>query len=249
MIFFTPKPAFIRTAPQKRPYIGAIFVPGFICMFLHVFTARSEAGEAMHGYLHGGVIIDLIGQKGPTSKIHLLLLDILLLVLQCFMLAVSVEKDRLQIILIALSKPGSEHEIPVAELSTAQDYDNEERGFFRNEGINDDDFELQDLSDTSQNQVARSILGMEDERTNVQSTSQQAQEDDEILELFWSSMTTVSDFHILYNLRRQWQDYGIATGSTLRTYGYSTELTALTANRRINTPPAGLQQSVNSLNV
>src|SRR3954469_4316676 len=79
MMFLSPKPQFIPTAPIHRPYIGAIFAPNIICILLHILTARSEAGEAMRGYLHGGVIIDLIGQKGPTSKFHLVVLDLLVL--------------------------------------------------------------------------------------------------------------------------------------------------------------------------
>ncbi|POS84873.1 hypothetical protein EPUL_002686, partial [Erysiphe pulchra] len=239
MIFFTPKPAFIRPAPQQRPYIGAIFIPGITCILLHIFTARSEATEAMRGYLHGGVIIDLIGQKGPTSKIHLILLDILLLVLQCFMLSVRVEEDRLQTILTILSRSSSK----MADLTVIQDYDAEERGIIRDEIVADNSLELEQIAGPSssnshdpQPMINREIGPV------TESSSQLMQEDDETLELFWSGMATVCDFHILYNLRKQWRDYGNATGSALQTVGYSAEFAAITANRRISAATARLQQ-------
>jgi hypothetical protein len=106
LIFLTPKPASVPgVAPTHRPWVYVILGPNLICMLLHIFTSRSEAGEAMRGYLHGGIIVDLIGYKGPTSKIHLLLLDILVLALQCFMLAVVMEKDRLSTVMKAYTSP------------------------------------------------------------------------------------------------------------------------------------------------
>ncbi|KAI6249546.1 DSC E3 ubiquitin ligase complex subunit 4 [Erysiphe necator] len=240
MIFFTPKPAFIRPAPQQRPYIGAIFIPGVTCMLLHIFTARSEASEAMRGYLHGGVIIDLIGQKGPTSKVHLILLDILLLVLQCFMLSVRVEEDRLQTILTVLSRSSSK----MADLTLIQDYDAEERGIIRDEIVAGNNLELEQIAGpSSSNSHDQEISNMEIE-SESESTSQLTQEDDEALELFWSGMASVCDFHILHNLKKQWRDYGNATGSALQTVGYSAELAAITANRRISAATTQLQQGV-----
>ncbi|TQS35832.1 hypothetical protein Golomagni_03734 [Golovinomyces magnicellulatus] len=236
MIFFTPKPAFVPPVHQPRPYIGAIFIPCIICILLHVFTARSESGEAMRGYLHGGIIIDLIGQKGPTSKIHLVLLDLLLLALQCFMLAVRVEEDRLQTIVLALSKPGT----AIAGLTVTQDYDAEERGVIRDE-VRVDDVELDNPARPSS--LSKSNAGPMLERE----IERQVQEDDETLELFWSGMATVCDFHILHNLRKQRQDFGIATSSPLQTVEYSVEFPALTANHRVNATTEQLQRDV-SLN-
>lgn len=243
MIFFTPKPAFVRPAPQQRPYIGAIFIPGITCILLHIFTARSEATEAMRGYLHGGVIIDLIGQKGPTSKIHLILLDILILALQCFMLSVRVEEDRLQTILTVLSRSSSK----MADLTVIQDYDAEERGIIRDEIVEDNSLELEQIAGPSSSSYDPQPVINRDIEPASESPSQLTQEEDEALELFWSGMATVCDFHILYNLKKQWRDYGNATGSALQTVGYSAEFAAITANRRISAATARLQQGV-SLN-
>src|SRR6187402_269562 len=122
-MFLTPKPNFIPPMPQHRPYVPFIFGTNIICILLHLFTARSEAGEAMRGYLHGGIIIDLIGQKGPTSKLHLVLLDILILLLQCFMLTVHVERERLTGILTAFTKGTPVSDQPRAAVVSTHDID------------------------------------------------------------------------------------------------------------------------------
>ncbi|CCU78835.1 hypothetical protein BGHDH14_bgh02198 [Blumeria hordei DH14] len=244
MIFFTPKPV-----PRQRPYIGAIFVPGIICMLLHLFTARSEASEAMRGYLHGGVIIDLIGQKGPTSKIHLLTLDIILLMLQCFMLAVHVEKGRLQIILATVANPRTEVVSPRADVVNLQDHDVEERGLIRNENLNDADIELQNITVDSLSNNHDQSLGVNRERERLLSdytarTGRESEEDeyeeDETLEMFWSGMAIVSDFHILDNLKKQWHSYGCATRT-----GHLSESSTIDSNHLSET--TRYEQDFNSL--
>lgn len=104
--------------------------------------------------------MDLIGQKGPTSKIHFLLLDLLVLVLQCFMLSANTKYKQLHFYV-----KNKEYRNPFAPAVTAdrtqqvdaavrellagnpsQDHDAEERGIFRLAGTTFNDIELQDLS-------------------------------------------------------------------------------------------------------
>ncbi len=215
-------------------------------MLLHIFTRRPEAGEAMRGYLHGGVIIDLIGQKGPSSKIHLVLLDIVILALQCFMLAVNAEKERLSSILAAsASRPaasgsGSGSEQPRAEIATTQDHDAEERGVMRDEVVaNNGAIEMQSLT-PRQNEASSSgpreeldeERNEERERLLAEPPPRQENEDDHVLDVFWTGTAVLADFHILYNLKRQYADYGSATESALQTVGFQAELAAVTADRR-----------------
>ncbi|KAI1004085.1 hypothetical protein K3495_g4126 [Podosphaera aphanis] len=256
IIFFTPKPVLVRPAPQKRPYLGAIFIPGITCILLHIFSARSEAGESMRGYLHGGIIIDLIGQKAPTSTLHLLSLDVLLLLLQCLMLAVSTEKERLQTILTALTSLRPDPPIsPSPDALTAQDHDAEERGIFRHPTATSVATDMPNLARADPRRISTPPVANEDnairqdeaeERDGLltESLSRVEDDDDEALELFWSGMTIVADFHILHCLKRQLRDYGNATGMALQTVGYSAEMAAITANRRINAATVRLQQGV-----
>lgn len=252
MIFLTPKPQFIPPSPQHRPYIGSIFIPNIICILLHLFCARPEAGEAMRGYLHGGVIIDLIGQKGPSSKFQLIGLDLLVLGLQCFMLAVHVEKERLGSVLKAFTMPtpSTGAEATVAE---SQTLDAEERGVIRETTASsevEEGIELQPLrTPTTQAESSTSAaLSPEHERLLSEPAPHSSEEEEETeieaVEIFWSGTAIIADFHILENLRRQWHDYGNATESALQTMGFSAEFAAVTANRRINAASARFQRSV-----
>ncbi|KAH8602879.1 hypothetical protein B0O99DRAFT_499125 [Bisporella sp. PMI_857] len=248
MVFLSPKPAFIPPMPQRRPYLGALFGPNIICMLLHVFTARSEAGEAMRGYLHGGIIIDLIGQKGPTSKIHLVLLDALVLVLQCCMLSVVVEKQRLSTILSALSKPSSSTDQSTIQIVPAQDLDAEERGVV-GAVTNVEDIEMQRLG----SRIDAPSMRDNEQDGNLErgrlldEHPQEEPDDDNPLDMLFTGTAIVAEFHVLDTLRKQWADYGNATSSALQTAGFSAGFAATTANRRINAATQTLQRGVESL--
>ncbi|TVY49335.1 DSC E3 ubiquitin ligase complex subunit [Lachnellula occidentalis] len=245
MMFLSPKPNFIPPMPQHRPYIGAIFGPNIICFLLHIFTARSEAGEAMRGYLHGGIIVDLIGQKGPTSKIHLVLLDVLVLVLQCFMLAVHIERERLVAVLKAFLSPNQVTDEPRSTVSANQDHDAEERGIMREAITNNGDIELQPLHVREDGPSTAIPSEHEEERARLLAEPPPLEErEEDALDMFWSGTAIVADFHVLQNIRTQWSDYGNATGSALQTAGFSAGFAAVAANRRLNAANLQLQRSL-----
>ncbi|KAK6336494.1 hypothetical protein TWF696_002044 [Orbilia brochopaga] len=101
---------------QKRSAVVSIFGSTLICFLFHVFSEAPSASEATGGYLHGGMIIDFVGQEGPISKFRLVFLDILILLLQLTMLAVKVSKQDLL------------DSSPPTRGTPAQDLDSEERG-------------------------------------------------------------------------------------------------------------------------
>lgn len=156
-MYLTPKPEdFLRLMPAPRPQMYTIFGSNIICMLLHLLFALPEASETMRGYLHGGVIIDFIGQKAPTSRIGLLLLDCMVLVLQCVMCAVWLEKDRLKKIETTLRSvaagqfpkvagapepavPSAALDVMTGALTSAQDLDSEERGVLRDDPLGQDE--------------------------------------------------------------------------------------------------------------
>ncbi|CZT48007.1 uncharacterized protein RSE6_08647 [Rhynchosporium secalis] len=257
MMFLSPKQKFVPAAPIHKPYIGAIFAPNFICILLHLFTERSSASESMRGYLHGGVIIDLIGQKGPTSKCHLVMLDLLILALQCFMLAVHVERERLSAVndALASTSPTAATGIPREAVISAQSLDAEERGVLGESiATSEGDMELQlmphavsgDSPFRNENEADEG-RNEERERLLAEPPAPQDDDDDGSLDVMWSGMAIVADFHILHNLRRQWLDYGNATESAIQTIGFSTAFAAHTASRRMNAASARFQRDVETL--
>ncbi|PSR82169.1 hypothetical protein BD289DRAFT_438063 [Coniella lustricola] len=158
-MYLTPKPEdFLRLMPAPRPQIYAIFASNITCVLLHLFFALPQANETMRGYLHGAVIIDLIGQKAPTSRLGLVLLDCLVLLLQCVMCAVLVEKDRLKKLEITLRRvsaggfpkstnvnntaafrPTAAVDAVAGAHTDRQDLDSEERGVLRDDALGGND--------------------------------------------------------------------------------------------------------------
>ncbi|RAL12287.1 DSC4 family protein [Aspergillus homomorphus CBS 101889] len=91
LIFFTPKvPPFDPT--RRPPYVSAILLSNLFCMLCHHLFAPPEAGEETRGYMHGGLLIDFIGQRTPVPLLRLLFMDSLVLVLNLVMLMLVVER-------------------------------------------------------------------------------------------------------------------------------------------------------------
>lgn len=123
-VFLTPKPPMIPAPPKPEPFIGAIFGSNALCLLLHLFCRAPAAGEATRGYLHGGLAIDFIGQKGPTSKLLLIFLDLVVMALQLVHLSAHVARSRLNESLTSTAAASALHAI-------TQDLESEERGVRR----------------------------------------------------------------------------------------------------------------------
>ncbi|TGZ83319.1 DUF1746-domain-containing protein, partial [Ascodesmis nigricans] len=89
----TPKLLTPSRSPFERPSIlySIIFATCYSLIY-HVLTTAPDSSEEVHHYLHGGILIDFIGQRGPISKTRLVLVDLFIFVLQLFQLSVIVAK-------------------------------------------------------------------------------------------------------------------------------------------------------------
>ncbi|CCX30787.1 Similar to Uncharacterized protein C4D7.11; acc. no. O14175 [Pyronema omphalodes CBS 100304] len=93
-LFLTPKLIAVPFPPSQRmPILGLFGVTG-LCILQHLWEPAPRAGELTHGYLHGGMIVDFIGQR-PTSKFRLLFMDLFILFLQTCMLSLLIVKQEL----------------------------------------------------------------------------------------------------------------------------------------------------------
>jgi hypothetical protein len=147
----TPLPdlALARQHDEHKPLL-LIIVSFAVNFLLHVLCAAPSAGEDTREYLHGGLMIDFIGQQGPTSKGRLAFLDLCLLVLQLVMVSVHAKRRELKKKLAKLA--GGTPAAPATEVDTTtttetenaatetatttnpdreQDPDSEERGVLR----------------------------------------------------------------------------------------------------------------------
>jgi hypothetical protein len=208
----------------------------------------------MRFYLHGGVIPDFVGQKSPSSKFHMVLLDITILVLQCVMLAVYAEKEQLR---HALNPPsetssgttGGGQTASGETATSAQDYDAEERGVIREEMASNGDMELQELTSVGTRHRRADVDEERDEereRLLAEPLPRPEDEDGHALDIFYSGNVVLADLHVMQNLRQQWQKYGSASESAIQTVGFSAGFAAVAANRRLG---ARFQRGVEALGV
>ncbi|EFR03633.1 hypothetical protein MGYG_06627 [Nannizzia gypsea CBS 118893] len=191
-LFLTPKAANFPEPPKNQPYIGAIIISNLICIFLHIASANPSAGEASRGYLHGGLFIDFIGQKGPTSKLQLLAVDLLVVCLQILMVGAILEKEKVSGLISSrrTAEPIASSTVP------EQDHDSEEQGLLRSS---------QNLSSQEDDMENRQVSGVElsslggDRGVNTASGMHPR-------DYFHSGEALVMNLNISRTLRQQWHN-------------------------------------------
>ena len=260
-IRWLPQWAYLSPKPDNIIFLlpsyhaSAILAPNLACLFLHLVTSLPQASEASRGYLHGGVLVDFVGQQPPASKLGYLVLDILVLGLQCFMLAVSMEKDRVKKIIRPPRGPASRGNAGASAASpvpTDQDLDAEERGVLRDAPMAEDadDVELQPLGRVD---CRRAEHESGDERLGVGHRGAAARINrvyEDLGEVLDSGNAVLANFHVRHALRRAWDDRLNTTENAaalaLQGVGYNATLAALAAQRRArlaagatNTRPRG----------
>jgi len=134
----TPGPDALGEGPpdEPKPFLPLVVVSFLVTFVLHQTYPAPSAGEDTRGYLHGGLVMDLIGQQGPTSRWRLGALDVCILLLQLLMVAVHVKRRDLKTALaktagsphVAASEAADDTARPSAGTHPAQDADDEERG-------------------------------------------------------------------------------------------------------------------------
>jgi len=132
-IYLTKQDSTGSTDSPLGPYLGWIFGTNLLCSIIHILALPSSAGEATRSYLHGHFFIDFVGQYGPSSKIHLLALDGLILILQLALLSVALESKMLE------SRESRMQQHPQTfESAQTQTLDTEERGLLEDDPIGEE---------------------------------------------------------------------------------------------------------------
>jgi len=152
--------------------------------------------------------MDFIGQKGPTSKLHLLCLDVLVLLLQVLHIGILTVKKKAK---AASEGPAATTSAPRAApvAPSQQNLDFEERGQLRSEH-QQVDIELQELNPdgaTARQPASREIEGPDDdvggeEGQRLLQTTRNPRSDRHIFDAFNSGEIMVADFN-LYNILKE----------------------------------------------
>lgn len=198
-ISLTPKPLNLRGISRPEPSVGAIIGTNLLCLLLHVFGKAPAAGEATRFYLHGGLALDFIGQKGPTSKLMLVLLDLLVVALQLVHLSAIIARQKL--------KDGDAAPSAVAQPMAAQDLDSEERGVRRSielqhRGVQES-IELQSLNTAGRAAEPARESDEDEERRNAALESTAPRSDEFLFDAFKNGQIVLADLNPLKTAQEQ----------------------------------------------
>lgn len=194
-----------------------------MCILLHIAFDPPQAGEATRGYLHGGLAMDFIGQKGPTSKFYLVLLDLLILLLQLIHLAASGTRQKVK----------QQTSTTAAPSSAVQNHDFEERGQHRSDHQQVDQ-ELHSLNPTnSQPEEPASAAPPDDEGDARQAllASTVPRSDSHIFDAFNSGEIMIADLNLFDVIKTQLKEYREPVPATTGSPSGAAGLRARLANR------------------
>lgn len=193
-----------RPADEPKPFLPLILFSFGVNMLLHQTYPAPAAGEDTRGYLHGGLMIDFIGQQGPTSKWRLAAMDVGILLLQLVMVSVHVKRRNLKKKLAKLSagststtnteRATSDESVDTAQVPASdsaareQDADDEERGVLRRTDT---------LSDIG--------IDPAEEDTLLSSSSDVGQPD--ALDFLTSGQCTIGEFSLVDTLLQENRNY------------------------------------------
>ncbi|KAL9634834.1 MAG: hypothetical protein Q9164_003849 [Protoblastenia rupestris] len=196
-------------------------------MLLHLIFSPTAAGEATRGYLHGGLIIDFVGQTSPTSKWRLLGLDLLCLALQVLMLGVTLEKRGVQGISIVMT----------TQQGRRQDHNAEEAGILRSDPMVTEDVQLQTLRPISTN---RQVNTTSEETADLLDANGE-RDGAHALDVYYTGEHILANLHILDTIRTQWQSRSVNMDTTTAS-GMQTAATI--AGRRFTVTFGGRERTI-----
>ncbi|KAI1333438.1 DUF1746-domain-containing protein [Xylariaceae sp. FL0255] len=229
-------------------HVSAVVIPNLLCMFLHLISPLPEAGEATRGYLHGGIMVDFVGQQPPSSRFTLLLLDSVVLALQCFMITVNMDRERIRKVVKPSRRNATSGVSVEPAVSTSQDHDAEERGVLRDAPTTDEthDIEMRPMEDDDAGDSGRHTNG---EEAGLLRPSRASQVDayEGLADVLRSGNGILGEFHIPQALRTAWHSRentseGAATFA-IQNVGYSARRAAAAAQRRARLASAQQRQT------
>lgn len=232
-VLLTPKPPTFVQPPDQQPFVGAVLVANIFCIALHIWFSPATGTEATRGYLHGGLAMDFIGQKGPTSRITLVLFDLLVMALQFIHLTAHITRKRLKdgaapTTTTTTTPPTQQTPAP----STGQDLDSEERGVRHSTELEQqDDIEMQTLNPSGHTERATTVTDEDDntnERDALLASAPPPRTDIHIFDSFHSGQIVLADLNIWKTIREQFWAYQKSTAEQrdARRASYRAQLTS-----------------------
>ena len=229
-VLLTPKPPTFVQPPDQQPFVSVVLGANLLCIALHILFIPATGTEATRGYLHGGLAMDFVGQKGPTSRIILVLFDLLVMTLQFVHLTAHITRKRLKDGVAPAAAPQSQ-QTPAP--STVQDLDSEERGVRHSAELEQqDDIEMQTLNPSGQRGDTVTATDEDDEsneRDTLLSSAPPSRTDIHIFDSFHSGQIVLADLNVWKTVKEQYWAYYKSTAEQrdARRASYREQLTSM----------------------
>lgn len=228
-VLLTPKPPTFVQPPDQQPFVSVVLGANLLCIALHILFSPATGTEATRGYLHGGLAMDFIGQKGPTSRITLVLFDLLVMALQFVHLTAHITRKRLKDG-VAPAAASQAQQTPAP--SAGQDLDSEERGVRHSTELEQqDDIEMQTLNPSGQTESAATVTDEDDEsneRDTLLASAPPPRTDIHIFDSFHSGQIVLADLNVWKTVKDQYWAYYKSTAEQrdARRASYRAQLTS-----------------------
>lgn len=144
--------------------------------------------------------MDFIGQKGPTSKFHLVLLDLFMLALQLVMLPASIQRRKIR---DAAEAEGTSRASAAPAPASRQDVDSEERGVRRSQ--EEDGIEMQNLNPSPRADESTRDTASEERESLLAPPRPQPANDLAIIDMFNSGQITLINLDVFQAVKEQAQ--------------------------------------------
>ncbi|KAF5572273.1 DUF1746-domain-containing protein [Fusarium pseudoanthophilum] len=243
-LYLTPKDeSFPFLMPASPIHVCLVLIPNIICILLHIFVSLPVGPGYHRGYMHGGLVIDFIGQKPPTSRIYYVLVDVMILAVQCLMLTVHTERERLRVTLKTFRPMVPDVAQEMAP--TIEDLDAEERGVSRDmpgslPADEEDGIELQPLRRTSTTEEANSTSGESEPSARESPIDEPTRS--HLSDVLSSGNAIIGEYHVLHSLHNAALNIERTAAYSLRTISYGATMASIEARRRgLNVPARTVQ--------
>ncbi|KAM4059626.1 hypothetical protein HRG_002744 [Hirsutella rhossiliensis] len=233
-MYLTPKDeSFPFLMPATRVHVLLVLIPNIICMASHLFGSLPVGPDFHRGYQHGGLIIDFIGQRPPTWRLYYFLADVVILVVQCFMLTVHTEREHLRAALKTFRPV-----FPVVEDTTArstEDLDAEERGVLRNgsEVVHDetDGIDLHPLGQPRDGGEGSGMRG-DDLAPLLPDAASGVAPGTPLSDIMTSGNAILGEYHVLHSMLSATMGFERTAAHSLQTISYGATMAALQARQQ-----------------
>ncbi|KEY71060.1 hypothetical protein S7711_00884 [Stachybotrys chartarum IBT 7711] len=232
---FSPKgDDFPFFAPASRLHIFLILISNLVCLLSHTFGSLPTGHDYHRGYQHGGLIIDFVGQKPPAWRVYYVIVDIVIVLLQCLILSAHTDRENLRVALGTFRPHVHGSTAPRPATRTVEELDAEERGQPQESALSlineTGDMELRALNASSSERSAGAMVDETDRyRNGSPSESSSSSHLDDILS---SGNAIIGEYNISGIMRSAALAPESASASSLRSIGYETTMAALQTRRR-----------------